>query len=258
MTQVRQFQVPRDSLVLWTLGQNGFLLKSPEGTVVVVDPYLTDHCVSLNAAYGLDFSRILPVFVEPEDLWVDLVLLTHSHLDHTDPETIRRFTRKDEARFMAPWQSWQQLLALKVPRDRAELIHPLETREFRDLQVIGTWSIPTDPSDLNHMGFVIEFANGIRFYNTGDTAFHELLAHVQKMEPQIMTICINGGFQNLSPWDAARVVQLIRPEVVIPAHHDMMACNQQDPAMFEHSLKAQGTVARFTRLEYYVPYVYKP
>jgi L-ascorbate 6-phosphate lactonase len=256
MDHIRSFHVNPGSIAIWTLGQNGFLLKSPEGTVVAVDPYLTDHCTSLNAEYGLDFGRILPVFVEPEDLDVDLVLLTHSHLDHTDPETIRRFTRKDEARFFAPWQACRGLPCLGVPSDRAEMIHPLETREFRDLRITGTWSLPTDDSDLNHMGFVVEFANGLKFHNTGDTAFHDLLGHVQKMEPQIMSLCINGGFNNLDPWDGARIVGYVRPDVVIPAHFDMMVCNQQDPAMFDNALKAQRVPSKYVRLNYYEPYVY--
>ena len=256
MGRVRAFPVPRDSVAIWTLGQNGFFLKSPEGTVVAIDPYLTDHCITLNALYGLNFDRILPVFVEPEDLFADLVLLTHSHLDHTDPETIRRFTRKNEAQFLAPWQAWRQLPELGVEPRRAGLIHPLETLEFLDLKVTGTFSVPTDSSDLNHVGFVVEFANRIRFYNSGDTVFHALLGHVAQREPHIMSICINGGFNNLSPWDAARVVQLIKPHVVIPAHFDMMACNQQDPASFEHSLKAQNVSVKYVRLQYYEPFVY--
>ena len=136
------------------------------------------------------------------------------------------------------------------------MIHPLQTLEFRDLRVTGTWSIPTDDSDLNHVGFVLEFANGIKFYNTGDTAYHELLGHVRKLKPHVMSICINGGFNNLSPWDAARVVQLVRPAVVIPTHFDMMTCNQQDHTMFENSLKAQGGPTRYIRVRYYEPYVY--
>jgi len=252
----RQYSVAQNSIAIWTLGQNGFLLKSPEGTLVAVDPYLSNSCAALNTLYGLDFGRVLPVFIEPEDLWVDLVLVTHSHLDHLDPETIRRFTRKDEAHFFAPWQAFRLLPELGVHQDHASLIHPLQTLEFRDLKVTGTWSIPTDATDLNHLGFVVEFANGIKFYNTGDTAFHELLAHARNMEPQEMSICINGGFNNLSPWDAARVVKFVQPGVVIPTHYDMMVCNQQDPAMFENSLQEQGVTAKYIRMGYYEPYLY--
>jgi L-ascorbate 6-phosphate lactonase len=166
----------------------------------------------------------LPVFIEPEDLWVDLVLLTHSHLD---PETIRRFTRKYEARFFAPWQTWRLLPELGVYHNPLSLIHPLQTLEFRGLKVTGTWFVSTDATDLNHMGFVVEFANGMKFYKSGDPAFDELLAHAKNMAPQVMSICINSGFNNLSPWDAARVVNFVQPHAVIPAHNDMVVCNQQ-------------------------------
>lgn len=64
-----------------------------------------------------------------------------------------------------------------------------------------------------------------------------------------------GGLHNLSPWDAARLVQ---PAGVIPTHFDTMTCNQQDPAMFENSLKARGASARHTLMRYYEPYIYTP
>jgi L-ascorbate 6-phosphate lactonase len=256
MDLINNYQVPGSSIAIWTLGQNGFLLKTPEGTRIVIDPYLTNHCATLNEEYGLDFGRVLPVFIEPEDLCADLILLTHSHRDHTDPETIRRFVRKDDAFFMAPWQAWAMLPEFGVAPERTRLIHPLETHEFRDLRIAGTLSIPTDGSDLNHLGFILEFSNGIRFYNSGDTAYHELLGHIRSFEPQIMSICINGGFHNLSHWDAARITGLINPAAVIPAHYDMMVCNRQDPSMFAHSLKAQGVASRFTLLNYYEPFIF--
>lgn len=54
MRQIREFPVARDSVALWWLGQNGFIFKSHEGTLVATDLYLTDSCVSIAPA-GTDF-----------------------------------------------------------------------------------------------------------------------------------------------------------------------------------------------------------
>ena len=43
--------------------------------------------------------------------------------------------------------------------------------ELKDLRVTGTFALPTDDSDLNHMGFVFQYANGPKIYMTGDTDF---------------------------------------------------------------------------------------
>ncbi|WP_204352084.1 hypothetical protein, partial [Klebsiella pneumoniae] len=74
-------------------GQSGYVFKSPEGTLASVDLYLTDSCRAANPDF--DLARRVPVFIEPEDLNVDIFACTHNHQDHTDPETIRRLRNKD-------------------------------------------------------------------------------------------------------------------------------------------------------------------
>ena len=37
MRQIREFRVEKDSVAMWWFGQNGYIFKSPEGTLVSVD-----------------------------------------------------------------------------------------------------------------------------------------------------------------------------------------------------------------------------
>ena len=98
MQQVREFAVSKESVAIWWLGQNGYLLKSPEGTIIGIDLYLTDSCASLPTPVNL--KRRIPVLIEPEDLRIDLFACTHNHQDHTDPETVGRLRNKDTSTFM--------------------------------------------------------------------------------------------------------------------------------------------------------------
>ena len=41
MRDIREFTVPRGNVAFWWLGQNGFIFKTHEGTVVGTDLYLT-------------------------------------------------------------------------------------------------------------------------------------------------------------------------------------------------------------------------
>jgi len=91
MRQIREFQVPKNFVALWWFGQNGYIFKSPEGTLASVDLYLTDSCAG--NPHGLDLHRRVPVFIEPEDLDVDIFTCTHNHPDHTDRETIALMAR---------------------------------------------------------------------------------------------------------------------------------------------------------------------
>ena len=43
MQQIREYVVPKKSVALWWLGQNGYIFKTPEGTLASVDLYLTEQ-----------------------------------------------------------------------------------------------------------------------------------------------------------------------------------------------------------------------
>ncbi|MDR3201426.1 MAG: MBL fold metallo-hydrolase, partial [Spirochaetales bacterium] len=179
MAHIRGFSVPAGKTAMWTLGQNAWVLKTEEGRVIAIDPYLTDFCASERTGVRNERSRILPVFIEPEDLDADIIVLTHGHRDHTDPWTIERYPRKDSTLFLAPWQSVLVLKEAGVSSSRIELMHPLQTWKEPGLEITGCFAEPTSYEELNHMGFAFRFSHGRVYYNSGDTAKSELLGHVK-------------------------------------------------------------------------------
>src|SRR5512146_120348 len=104
MQEIREFRVEKGTAAMWWLGQNGYIFKSHEGTLLSTDLYLTDSCIGV-APPGMDLHRQVPVLIPPEEIDVDLYACTHNHKDHTDPETISRLRRKDTAIFVGPHPS---------------------------------------------------------------------------------------------------------------------------------------------------------
>src|SRR5476651_2035486 len=87
-------QVPRGSVGLVWLGQAGFLLKSPQGKLLAIDPYLSNSCKAVGASAGLNMDRQFPIPMEPRDLvGFDALVFSHSHQDHVDPETIQPYLK---------------------------------------------------------------------------------------------------------------------------------------------------------------------
>lgn len=256
MTRIRTFQLEPGQTALWHLGQNSWILKGFQGTLAAVDPYLTDFCASKRTGERTAKSRLLPIFVEPEDLDVDFVLITHSHPDHADPFTLERLSIKEKALFVAPWQVLSHLDQAGISKDRQVLMHPLQTYCSGGLEVTGAFAEPTDFSDLNHMGFVLRLDGGAVYYNSGDTAKSELLEHVRSFGPKVMSLCINGGYHNLNFWEAAEICALVKPQVAIPAHYDMMPHNIQPPHMFRKALYEKAREVEYRRLDYYDPFVF--
>ncbi|MCC6585769.1 MAG: MBL fold metallo-hydrolase [Bryobacterales bacterium] len=242
MKEIRHFAVPKNHVAIWWFGQNGFIFKSPEGTLVSTDLYLTDSCEGLHP--GIDLKRRVPVLIEPEELDIDVFTCTHNHQDHTDPETVRRVKNKDTIAFVGPHPATDVYRAEKVEDGRIHVSYPQCEMEFKDVKINGTFALPTDDTDLNHMGFVFSFGNGPRVYVTGDTDYTDLLVSAAKHKPDLVITCINGGFNNLSHWEAADIVGKIKPKAAIPCHYDMFADNQADPKQFRASLflKAPGVV----------------
>ena len=259
MAAIHAYQPGPGKTAVWHLGQNSWILKGENGKTLAVDPYLTDFCASKRTGKRVPKSRLLPVFIEPEDLKVDAVLITHSHPDHADPFTLERLTIKNSALFLAPWQALKVISEAGIPFSRQLLMHPLQTEVIcpeggAGIEVTGTFAEPTDLSDLNHMGFVVQFPGGRVWYNSGDTAKTELLEHVKRYQPAMMTVCINGGYHNLSHWEAAEICALVHPEVAVPCHYDMMPHNLQSPHMFRKSLYEKTKSVRYLRMEYYQAY----
>ncbi len=256
MTSIQNTPVPPGQTALWFLGQNSWILKSDQGRLVATDPYLTDFCASQRTRVPTPKSRLLPVFIEPEDLQVDVVLITHSHCDHCDPFTLERLSIKETAKFLAPFQAVEVLKGAGIGASRIHLMHPLQTWKDLGMEVIGCFAEPTDHTDLNHMGFTLRFEGGKLYYNSGDTAKTELLGHVAAWKPEVMSICINGGYHNLSHWEAAEIAALIKPRVAIPAHYDMFPHNLQPPHMFRKSLFQLARDVDYHRMKYYEPYFF--
>ncbi|MBI1896713.1 MAG: MBL fold metallo-hydrolase [Acidobacteria bacterium] len=256
MRDIRDYRVEKGAIAIWWLGQNGFIFKSPEGTLAAVDLYLTDSCNGLHA--GIDLSRRVPILLPPEELEVDVFTCTHNHQDHTDPETIRALRHKDTMQFAGPHPSCRVFGREGIESGRITPAWPDCEIEFRDLKIRGTFALPTDTSDLNHMGYVFQFGSGPKVYVTGDTDYSELLLGVTKHSPDLMITCINGGFNNMSHFEAAEIAGKIKPKAAIPCHYDMFPDNAADPSQFRASLALRAEGVRYQPLAHGEPFLFGP
>jgi L-ascorbate 6-phosphate lactonase len=248
MDQIRATHVEQGSAAVWWLGQNGYIFKSPEGLVAGVDLYLTDACGELYADSGLNLHRTVPVLIQPEELDVDLFVCTHNHADHTDVYTLRRLAHRHTMRFIGPHPSCDVFRAEGIPDAAISPAWPDCALRHADLTLRGTFALPTDDTDLNHMGFVFEFAGGPKIYMTGDTDYHDLVASAAKHRPDVMIACINGGFNNLSTWEAAELAARVKPRIAVPCHYDLFPDNAVDPKQFRACLKVRAPEVSYHEL----------
>ena len=139
---------------------------------------------------------------------------------------------------------------------KVQQAYPGGKLQVSDLVVHGTFAMPTDDPDLNHMGYVLALDNGPRICISGDTDYSDLLAHVRKLEPDTMISCINGGFNNLSRWEAAELGALLKPKVATPCHYDMFPDNASDSQQFRACLRYKAPQVQYEQLDYVKPFVF--
>ncbi|MCU0962945.1 MAG: MBL fold metallo-hydrolase [Pirellulaceae bacterium] len=258
--QLRTHQVPAGAITLWWLGQTGFLVKSPAGQLMAVDPYLTNACKSIGDQHGVNMDRLVPPPLAPADLVdIGLYAMTHSHADHLDPETLAGYRAAGgQGPYAAPAETVLKLAELGVPGAQTILMWPNKTHRLGDLWLRATFAIPLGADDLTHVGYVIGVDDGPVVYMTGDTAYHEVLADaVAPHRPDVLVAVVNGAFRNLSPAEAARLARQLGVHVAIPCHYDLFPDNSLPPRLFRTNLLLEGIADRYHELEHGVPFTYQ-
>jgi L-ascorbate metabolism protein UlaG (beta-lactamase superfamily) len=234
--RVERFQVPHNGVAIWGLGQVGVILKGG-GLTAYIDPYLTD-------ATG---NRVVPVPIQPDEVThADFVFITHIHIDHLDPGTVRGIAKASpQAKFIAPRNCHQALLECDVAEDR--IIHPPVDQLF-DYGALRFCAIPSahygfDEVDgqPSYLGYCITL-NGVKIYHAGDTILYDgLEERVRQFAPDIAFLPINGRdyyrerrdiVGNLTFWEAAQLAVNAGVQLVIPTHWDMFPHNSENFARF--------------------------
>lgn len=194
--------------ITW-LGQAGLLFDTGR-TTVMIDPYLSDSVKAINPANW----RRVPVEESLFGIKPDVMLFTHCHLDHYDPETVERFIGADSSiTVLAPSSVWGEVRKMGgnnnyVLFDR----HTLWTQGD-----ISFYAVKAQHSDVHAIGVIIEH-KGKTYYVSGDTLYNtEILADLPQ-NIDVAFLPINGVGNNMNMADAAAFAKKIGAKQVVPLH----------------------------------------
>jgi len=245
MEKILKTEVKQGHLGIWWIGQGGFVFKTSGRRIVMVDPYLSF------SMQGMTYIHPELAF-RPESVRADFVLCSHDHMDHTDEPTLTAIARSDEATtFYGPPLSTKRMTAFGIAPERITRIERGDVLSLDDtISVEAVYAHHTPDS----CGFIFDF-EGIEVYYTGDTevglhGYLEQMERVKALRPDILIICINPGYKNLGPTEAAELTGWVDPKVVIPMHYDLIEENTVDPREFVNALTAGGVKARPVLMEY--------
>ncbi len=229
-------------VLLWWLGQAGFLLRCAERSLLI-DPYLTPT----------GSRRFPPPFPSEEATLVDAVLVTHEHRDHLDLDVVRAFAEsRSGAIWVVPTPVAGRLADLGIPVAQIVSAQPGHRIELGQLVV--------DPVAAHHgvamadayntgealsgglvrfLGYVMELA-GTRIYHSGDClAYPGLAEELARLSVDVVLLPINGRdaeresrgiVGNMTSDEAVILAGGSGAEVLVPMHWDLMPDNLGHPS----------------------------
>jgi L-ascorbate metabolism protein UlaG (beta-lactamase superfamily) len=207
----------RDSTTLTYIGHATVLIEM-EGVRVMTDPLLRDKA---------GFLRRHKATIDPKSYQdIDAVLISHLHMDHLDPPSLRLLDKKTR---------------LIVPRGAAHLLRNVGFQHVEEVSIedsirIGRLAIKSTHAEharsryplgpvADCTGYIIRGSHNMYF--AGDTdLFPEMINIANDLDVAFLPVwgwgpTIRGLHMN--PYRAAQALALLRPRMAIPIHWGTMA-----------------------------------
>ena len=219
------------SLTVTFAGQAGFILEDAAGYRVGIDLYLSNCC---ERYFG--FKRLMPYLYNPQELQLDLLVATHAHYDHFDPDSVPLLMGDGKT----------QLVCARDVREEAERLHLdgskityLGHGEQFENGSICIRALACDHGELapDALGLLITFG-GKTIYITGDTAYREdIFSDPAVHGVDLLILPINGAFGNLNEAQAAAAAGMVRPALTVPCHYWNFAEHGGNPDLFAKAMQ---------------------
>ena len=212
------------------LGQAGLLFEK-DGFRIMIDPYLSDSASKINAK---NYRRIA-VDEKFFDINPDVMIFTHNHLDHYDPETVNHFiTEQSNILILAPKSVWEDIRKMGGNNNYVMFNRHTVWTEHG----ITFTSVKAEHSDPTPIGVIIDDGEK-KYYITGDTLYNEEIFADIPNDIYALFLPINGVGNNMNMTDATRFAKRINAKKVVPIHIGMFDTFTAEEFEFKNKVVAK-------------------
>ncbi len=196
-----------DGVLIKWLGNSGFMIKGND-MVVYIDP------TNISA-------RV------PEEDMADLLLITHEHFGHCDPESIRNVRKFDCTTLIPEKMSLQFRGDARRVIGGDSLVGELNIKGV-DIEVVPAYeSCDGSSSSGDGVGYFFVFA-GLKIYHAGHTC---AVPEMEQTSPDIAFLPISGH-DVMDEVKAANALSLLSPKNVVPMVYDPDVFDGSSPDEF--------------------------
>jgi L-ascorbate metabolism protein UlaG (beta-lactamase superfamily) len=212
------------------LGHATFLVKTPGGKRMVLDPWLDGNPKCPPAYHNLD--------------GVDLICVSHGHFDHMG--SAAALAKRTGATVVANFEICSYLETQGVANTMGmNKGGTVEVGGIRCTMVSADHSsgISTDHGTIyggEAGGFVVELENGFTFYHAGDTNVFGDMSLIHDLYAPDLALLPIGGHFTMAPKEAAYALQLLKPKAVIPMHYGTFPVLTGTPQALKDLVAGQG------------------
>ncbi|ABE52416.1 MBL fold metallo-hydrolase [Methanococcoides burtonii] len=196
------------------LGHAGFIFRGQK-KVIYIDPYQ------------------IPDEISPEDE-ADIILLTHEHFDHCNPDSIRKI-RGSMTTTLIP-----ENMSLQFKGDARRIIEGDKLKGDLAIKGVNIEVVPSyNLNKPNHprgegVGYIVEL-EGIKIYHAGDS---DLIPEMAEIHADVALLPISADF-TMSEEEAADATVSIGPKIAIPMHYGLVDGTDADPEKFKALINAK-------------------
>lgn len=219
-----------NGIKLTWLGHATFLIESPGGKKILIDPWVMNN--PMTPADKKKFDNI------------DVMLCTHGHGDHIGDAV--ELAKKHDPKVVGVYE-----LCLWMNKKGAKQIMPMNKGGSQEVGDVYVTMVHADHScgieDDGQIiyggepcGYVITFKNGVKIYHAGDTnVFGDMQIIHELYQPDIAMLPVGDVF-TMGPREAAHACKLLKPKVVIPMHFGTFPLLTGTPQELERRIKDTG------------------